>query len=95
MLHAVWASVKRMQGFAKIRGTILGVPITRNIVFWGLYWGIPICLKLPCSNSLTGRRWLFRRSPAGRALYKCDAALSICHGMKGSRLPQDAEDGGH
>ena len=26
-------------GFPKIRGTFLGVPITRTIVFWGLYWG--------------------------------------------------------
>ena len=26
-------------GFLKIRGTILGVPIKRTIVFWGLYWG--------------------------------------------------------
>ena len=26
-------------GFPKIRGTILGVPIIRTIVFWGLYWG--------------------------------------------------------
>ena len=26
-------------GFPKIRGTILGVPIIRIIVFWGLYWG--------------------------------------------------------
>ena len=25
-------------GFPKIRGTILGVPIIRIIVFWGLYW---------------------------------------------------------
>ena len=23
----------------KIRGTFLGVPIIRTIVFWGLYWG--------------------------------------------------------
>ena len=29
-------------GFAKIRGTILGVPVIRIIVFWGLYWGPPI-----------------------------------------------------
>ena len=29
-------------GFPKIRGTILGVPIIRIIVFWGLYWGAPI-----------------------------------------------------
>ena len=26
-------------GFTKIRGTILGVPIVRTIVYWGLYWG--------------------------------------------------------
>ena len=26
-------------GFPKIRDTILGVPIVRTIVFWGLYWG--------------------------------------------------------
>ena len=26
-------------GFPKIRGTFLGVPIVRIIVFWGLYWG--------------------------------------------------------
>ena len=26
-------------GFPKIRGTFLGVPIIRSIVFWGLYWG--------------------------------------------------------
>ena len=29
-------------GFPKIRGIILGVPIIRTIVFWGLYWGPPI-----------------------------------------------------
>ena len=28
-----------MWGFPKIRGTLLGVPIIRTIVFWGLYWG--------------------------------------------------------
>ena len=26
-------------GFPKIRGTILGVPTIRTIVFLGLYWG--------------------------------------------------------
>ena len=25
-------------GFPKIRGTKLGVPIIRTIVYWGLYW---------------------------------------------------------
>ena len=29
-------------GFPKIRGTLLGVPIIRTIVFLGLYWGSPI-----------------------------------------------------
>ena len=31
-----------MWGFPKIRGTFLGVPIIRTIVFWGPYWGPPI-----------------------------------------------------
>ena len=26
-------------GFPKIRGTFLGVPIIRTIVYWDLYWG--------------------------------------------------------
>ena len=28
----------RMWGFLKIRGTLLGVPIIRTIIYWGLYW---------------------------------------------------------
>ena len=30
---------KLIWGVPKIRGTILGVPIIRIIIFWGLYWG--------------------------------------------------------
>ena len=30
---------KAIWGFPNIRGTLLGVPIIRIIVFWGLYWG--------------------------------------------------------
>ena len=30
---------KTIWGFPKIRGTLFGVPIIRNITFWGLYWG--------------------------------------------------------
>ena len=30
---------KCIWGFPKIRGTILGVPVIRTMVFWGLYWG--------------------------------------------------------
>ena len=31
-------------GFPKIKGTLLGVPVLRIIVFWGLYWG-PLILR--------------------------------------------------
>ena len=34
----------RIGEFPKIRGTILGVPILRIIVFWGLYLGFPCFL---------------------------------------------------
>ena len=34
-------------GFPKIRGTILGVPIIRTIVFWGSILGSPHFEKLP------------------------------------------------
>ena len=38
-----WQSIMRViWEFHKIRGTFLGVPIIRIIVFWGLYWGPPI-----------------------------------------------------
>ena len=33
--------------FPKIRGTFLGVPIIRILVYWGLYWGPLIFGKLP------------------------------------------------
>ena len=29
----------KKRGFAKIRDIILGVPIIRRIIFWGLCWG--------------------------------------------------------
>ena len=32
-------------GFPKIRGTFIGVPIIRTVVFWGLFWGPPILGK--------------------------------------------------
>ena len=38
-LHAGLRFLKQIRGFPKIRGTILGVPIIRTIIFWGLYWG--------------------------------------------------------
>ena len=35
-------SYKAIWGFPKIRGTILGVPLIRTMVFCGLCWGPPI-----------------------------------------------------
>ena len=29
-------------GFPEMKGTFLGVPIIRTVIFWGLYWGSPI-----------------------------------------------------
>ena len=34
-------------GFPKIRGTFLGVPMMRTIVYWGLYWGSLILGNYP------------------------------------------------
>ena len=38
-LHATETGPDFIWGFPKIRDTILGIPIMRTIVFWGLYWG--------------------------------------------------------
>ena len=39
-------------GIPKIRGTFLRVPITRMIVFWGLYWG-PTISRRPLSTVMS------------------------------------------
>ena len=44
--------LKDSWGIPKIRGTFLGVPIIRTLVFWGLYWGPPYLGKLPVSHHL-------------------------------------------
>ena len=41
-----------MWGFPKIRGTFLGFPIIRMLVFWGLYWG-----TLILGNYHVGCQW--------------------------------------
>ena len=43
--------------FPRIMGTILGVPITRTIAFWGLYWGPPILGNYPVSEDLDSITW--------------------------------------
>ena len=39
-------------GFPKMRGTLLGVPIIRTIVFWDLYWGPRILGNCPLWTGL-------------------------------------------
>ena len=38
----------------KIMGTILGIPIIRTIILWGLYWGPPILRNYQITNRTTG-----------------------------------------
>ena len=40
------SDLRNMWGFPRIRGTIMGVPIIRIIVFGGLYWG-PLFWETP------------------------------------------------
>ena len=43
LLACHWAIVAGIiWEFPKIRGTFLGVPMTRVFVYWDLYWGPPI-----------------------------------------------------
>ena len=61
-----------MWGFPKIRGTLLGVPIIRIIVYLGLYWA-PLILgnyhvTAPCPNPNLGETvspWGFRLQGLG------------------------------
>ena len=39
------SSVQDIWGLSQIRGTFLGVPIVRSIIFWGLHWGPPVLGK--------------------------------------------------
>ena len=53
-------------GFPKFGGSFLGIPITRTLVYWGLYWGTRIlgnCHVNYCIYPL----WLkfFHSNPAG------------------------------
>ena len=53
---------KNIWGFPKFRGTILGVPIIRIIVFWGLYWG-PLILGNYHIGLLTGAMGFYEWVP--------------------------------
>ena len=41
-------------GLPKIRGTILGVPIVRNMTFWALYWGVLILGNYHVTSAMAG-----------------------------------------
>ena len=45
-------------GFPKIRGTLLGVPIIRTVIFLGLYWGPLVLGNYHLSNGGSGSRGL-------------------------------------
>ena len=74
---------KATWGFPNKRGTFLGVPITRTIIFWGLYWGPPIlgnyhfwenmACHLPCTwRRVSPKQLIHTRilaSFSGRALH--------------------------
>ena len=45
-------AIERHMVVPKIRGTFLGIPIIRTMVFWGLYWGTSILGSYHMSHSL-------------------------------------------
>ena len=68
-------------GFPQNRGTILGVPIIRIIIYWGLYWGPPIL-----RNYHLGFRvqvFGFQDSRVGRPQMQLLGALGLEKGRKG------------
>ena len=45
--------------FPKIKGTFLGVPIMRTVVYWGLYWGTLILRNYHVGfKGLWGETWV-------------------------------------
>ena len=61
--------------FPKIRGTLLGVPIMRIIVYWGLYWGPPNFGKLPYIYIYIERE---RERPARRIIPHMCVCVCAC-----------------
>ena len=68
-------------GFPIIRGTILGVPIIRTRVFWGLY-GVPLFRETTTVEALAGAGW--GGMPWGRGGGNAERRR-ICKGL-GSKL---------
>ena len=64
--HMLLFVAKTIWGFPKIRGTFLGVPIIRTIVFWGLYWG-PLILRNYHICNHGWRGWLERAQSGAEA----------------------------
>ena len=44
-----------MGGFPNFRGTIFGVPITRTVMYWRLYIGVPLFPKTTISQTPVGQ----------------------------------------
>ena len=64
---------RNIWGFPKIRGILLGVPIIRTIVFWGLYWGSLILGKYHIIQGL--KKDLVPLFPTKNQLAVCSAIL--------------------
>ena len=63
-LHGFSREPCKKWDFPKIRGTILGVPVIRTMVNWGLYWGSLILGNYQVEGGMSGRRYLGWLNPA-------------------------------
>ena len=72
-------------GFPRIRGTILGVPIIRIIIFLGLYWGPRIYGKLPFNGEFGLRHGRMGASVNRRPQCRHQYTLTLM--IRRARLP--------
>ena len=62
--------------FPKIRGTSLGAPIIRTIVYWGLYWGPPSFGKLPMDSGKPRNPCVYYSYIGGHDCLTCGGQVS-------------------
>ena len=83
------SKVPEYGGFPEIRGTLLGVPIIRTIVFWGLYW-VPFFWETTiwriAVKALRTPTWRTRLVITQVFSYKPLTAVAVLRGLGGGRL---------